>query len=85
MDNNEAILTRLNRIEGQIRGIARMIEDRRDCPAVLQQMAAARSAIYNAALLYIENNMTEVLEGENNNLEEKKKEISKYLKYLSKL
>lgn len=85
MDNNEAILTRLNRIEGQIRGVARMIEDQRDCRAVLQQIAAARSALYNAGLLYLENNMIEVLEDENNNIEENKKEINKYLKYLSRL
>lgn len=62
-----------------------MIEDQRDCRAVLQQIAAARSALYNAGLLYLENNMIEVLEDENNNIEENKKEINKYLKYLSRL
>jgi DNA-binding FrmR family transcriptional regulator len=35
---------RLRRIEGQVRGVARMVEEDRDCREVLQQLAAIRSA-----------------------------------------
>lgn len=38
-------LPRLARIEGQVRGIARMIEDGRYCVDVLAQIAAARAAL----------------------------------------
>lgn len=41
----EQILNRLNRIEGQVRGIRRMIEDERYCLDVLTQIAAVRAAI----------------------------------------
>ena len=36
---------RLNRIEGQVRGIAKMIEDERYCVDILQQMQAIKSAL----------------------------------------
>lgn len=38
-------IKRLNRIEGQISGIRKMIEDRRYCPEILVQTKAAHSAI----------------------------------------
>ena len=41
----EHLLARLNRIEGQVRGIARMVEQQRPCIEVLQQLASAQSAM----------------------------------------
>ena len=38
-------IRRLNRIEGQVRGIARMIEDERYCIDVLQQVQAVKAAL----------------------------------------
>jgi len=46
----EEILRRLSRIEGQVRGIRRMIEEGSDCESVLVQMAALKSAVSRAAL-----------------------------------
>ena len=40
----ETTIKRLNRIEGQVRGIVRMIEDERYCIEILQQMQAVKSA-----------------------------------------
>jgi DNA-binding FrmR family transcriptional regulator len=45
------LTTRLRRIEGQVRGVQRMVEEDRECPEVLQQMAAIRAALHNASLL----------------------------------
>ncbi len=39
------LVSRLNRIEGQIRGIRRMIEQPRPCIELLQQLAAAEAAL----------------------------------------
>jgi DNA-binding FrmR family transcriptional regulator len=36
---------RLNRLEGQVRGIARMVEDERYCIDIVTQIAAARAAL----------------------------------------
>ena len=41
----EATIKRLNRIEGQVRGIAKMIDEERYCMDILQQMQAIKSAV----------------------------------------
>jgi len=41
----QAIVTRLNRIEGQVRGIRRMVQEPRLCVEILQQLAAAEAAL----------------------------------------
>ena len=43
--SNEAKVKRLNRIAGQVRGVAQMIEDDRYCIDILHQIAAIRSAL----------------------------------------
>ena len=52
-----ALGKRLNRIEGQIRGIARMIEDDRYCVDVLTQVAAAQSALDALARKLLEHHL----------------------------
>ena len=50
----ETLLTRLRRIEGQVRGIQRMLEEGRGCEDVLTQLTAARSALDQVGLLLME-------------------------------
>jgi DNA-binding FrmR family transcriptional regulator len=40
-----SILKRLNRVEGQVRGLAGMVEDNRYCIDVVTQISAARAAL----------------------------------------
>lgn len=49
-DVKGALLARLRRIEGQVRGVQRMIDEERDCHEILQQMSAVRAAMYNASV-----------------------------------
>jgi DNA-binding FrmR family transcriptional regulator len=42
---HKSCLTRLRRIEGQVRGVARMIEDERYCIDILTQLLAVRAAL----------------------------------------
>ena len=44
------LLPRLRRIEGQVRGITRMVEGRRYCIDVIQQLTAARKALDQVSL-----------------------------------
>jgi CsoR family transcriptional regulator, copper-sensing transcriptional repressor len=44
-DQQQGIVARLNRIEGQIRGIRRMVQEPRQCIEILQQLAAAEAAM----------------------------------------
>jgi DNA-binding FrmR family transcriptional regulator len=46
----QALVTRLNRIEGQIRGIRRMVQEPRLCIEILQQLAAAEAALNRISL-----------------------------------
>lgn len=46
----QALITRLNRIEGQIRGIRRMVQEPRLCVEILQQLAAAEAALNRISL-----------------------------------
>ncbi|HEX9779871.1 MAG TPA: metal-sensitive transcriptional regulator [bacterium] len=48
--NHIATLARLRRIEGQVRGIARMVEARRYCIDIIQQLTAARKALDHVTL-----------------------------------
>lgn len=52
---------RLARIEGQVRGLRRMIEENLYCDDVLAQIAAARSALGKAALVVLEHHMKHCL------------------------
>lgn len=45
MTNQTNITHELNRVRGQVDGIAKMIEEKRDCLDVVQQILAARSAL----------------------------------------
>jgi DNA-binding FrmR family transcriptional regulator len=51
------LLTRLARIEGQIRGISRMIEEDRYCVDVLQQIASMQSAADTVAMILLEDHV----------------------------
>jgi CsoR family transcriptional regulator, copper-sensing transcriptional repressor len=44
-DNKAKLVNRLSRIEGQVRGLARMVEQDRYCIDVLTQLRAARAAL----------------------------------------
>lgn len=57
----EGVLARLRRIEGQIRGIQRMLEEDRECEDVLTQLMAARSSLDQAGLLLMEWHITRCL------------------------
>ena len=45
--------TRLRRIEGQVRGVQKMLDEDRDCQEIVQQLTAVRSAVHNARLQFM--------------------------------
>ena len=55
--SQELLIRRLRRIEGQVRGIQKMIGDGRDCESIITQLAAIRSAIEGVGTLVIRNCM----------------------------
>ena len=55
--SQEMLLKRLRRIEGQVRGIEKMVVDGRDCESLVIQLAAVRSAIESVGALVLNNYM----------------------------
>jgi DNA-binding FrmR family transcriptional regulator len=56
--NKQAHLRRLRRIEGQVRGLQRMIEEDRYCIDVLTQVAAATKALQSLALNLLDEHLS---------------------------
>lgn len=57
----EAVIRRLKRAEGHLVAVRRMVEDGRDCPDVLLQLAAVRAALDATARLVLADHMESCL------------------------
>jgi DNA-binding FrmR family transcriptional regulator len=57
--SNAAVLVRLRRIEGQIRGLHRMVDDDEQCMDVLTQISAVTKALQSVAILMLEGHLSE--------------------------
>lgn len=53
-EHKKIILDGLRRVEGQVRGIQRMVEEERYCVDVLNQFAAARMALARLAMIVLD-------------------------------
>jgi DNA-binding FrmR family transcriptional regulator len=82
--SKEVLNTRLNRIEGQIRGLQKMIDDDQDCESILIQLAAIRGGIESVGSLILKNYMTLCMnrksETKSDNVEALSKAISIWMK-----
>jgi len=56
-DHKEAIQKRLRRVEGQVRGLQRMVDEDRYCINVLEQVSAATRALQAVALELLEDHL----------------------------
>ncbi len=57
------LIHRINRIEGQVRGLRKMVEEDRDCFDVLKQVAAAGGAIRSLGLVILEEHLKGCIAG----------------------
>jgi CsoR family transcriptional regulator, copper-sensing transcriptional repressor len=57
IDNKDAVLGRLRRVEGQVRGLQRMVEQDSYCIDVLTQVSAATRALQAVALELLEDHL----------------------------
>ncbi|OMP66300.1 metal-sensitive transcriptional regulator [Domibacillus epiphyticus] len=61
MTYDKKIVNRLNRIEGQIKGILNMIEEGKDCRDVVIQLSAARGAIDRTMGVIVSTNLEQCI------------------------
>lgn len=61
MQYDDKTLNRLKRIEGQIKGILRMMVEEKDCKDVVTQLSAVRSAVDRAIAVIVSENLEHCL------------------------
>ncbi|EMS73638.1 metal-sensitive transcriptional regulator [Ruminiclostridium cellobioparum] len=61
-ESKQDILKRLNRIEGQVKGIHKMIDEDKNCGDILTQIAAVRAAINKVGSIVLEKHSLKCLE-----------------------
>ena len=57
LDNKDALQKRLRRIEGQVRGLQRMVDDDRYCIDILDQVSAVTRALQAVALALLDDHL----------------------------
>ena len=62
-ENKDALVKRLHRIEGQVRGIERMVEEDRYCIDVLTQIAAVKTALESVAMVILDDHVNHCVAG----------------------
>ena len=60
-DNKDNLIKRLHRIEGQVRGIERMVEDERYCIDILTQIGAVTTALDSVSQMLLEDHANHCL------------------------
>jgi DNA-binding FrmR family transcriptional regulator len=63
VEEKEALVKRLHRIEGQVRGIERMVEDERYCIDILTQISAATTALESVAFKILDEHVNHCVAG----------------------
>ena len=59
LNYDDKLKSRLRRIEGQLRGVCRMMEEGKDCKDVITQLSAVRSGIERAIGIVVSQNLIE--------------------------
>ena len=80
VNDKDALLRRLRRIEGQVRGLERMVEDERYCVEILDQIAAARTALEQVGLRLLENHARHCVRGSKADVDELMAAVERFAK-----
>ncbi|SDZ30141.1 DNA-binding transcriptional regulator, FrmR family [Evansella caseinilytica] len=75
---------RLKRVEGQVRGVLRMMEEEKDCKDIITQMTAIRSAVDRATAYIVAKNLEVCLRKEVETEAERDKVIEEAVQMLVK-
>lgn len=65
MEYNDQMKNRVKRIEGQLRGILRMMEEYKDCKEVITQLSATRTAIDRTIGVVVSSNLVKCVQEAN--------------------
>lgn len=65
MEYDQQLKNRLKRVEGQIKGVLRMMEEGKDCKEVITQLSASRSAMDRTIGVIVSSNLIECIQEKN--------------------
>ena len=86
MQDKDILIKRLNRIEGQVKGIQKMVDEERYCIDILTQISAIRSAINKVGSIILESHIKGCVvnsikeDNSEESIEELMKTIDKFIK-----
>ena len=83
-DNQKQIINRLRRVEGQLRGIQKMIAEEKDCVNIVTQLSAVRSGIDRTMGIIVAENLKQCFEHPNDNPEEQLEKMEQAIQMLIK-
>jgi CsoR family transcriptional regulator, copper-sensing transcriptional repressor len=87
MHNRSHLTNRLKRVEGQIRGVAKMIDEDRYCIDVLTQLRAIRAALARVETNLLKDHLTHCIEGAivSGNAAEQRKKAEELIELLGRV
>ena len=84
MDYDDKVKNRLSRMEGQLRGIHRMMDEEKDCQDVITQLSAVRSGIERTIGRIVSENLVECVRAADGNEDQVNESIAEAVKLLVK-
>lgn len=72
---DQKVKHRISRIEGQLRGVLKMMDDEKECKDVIMQLSAARNAIDRTIGVLVSSNLIECVQQANESNGEKTEEL----------
>jgi CsoR family transcriptional regulator, copper-sensing transcriptional repressor len=79
--SQKVLVDRLKRIEGQVRGLQRMIEEQRECSDVITQLLAARSALEQVGVQLLDQQLFHCLPGDEEALAPLRRSLRLWIKF----
>jgi CsoR family transcriptional regulator, copper-sensing transcriptional repressor len=84
-NESDDLIVRLRRIEGQVKGIQKMMEERRPCREVLTQIMAARSSLDQVGVQVFQREVAECLKSDSPEGNEQIHQLQDTIKLWSKM
>ena len=86
-DRKQKALQRLARVEGQVRGVARMVEEDRYCVDILNQVLAVKAALSQVELLILQDHADDCVEDaiDSGDVEEQRRKFRELVEVFEKV
>ncbi|ATH61210.1 MULTISPECIES: persulfide-sensing transcriptional repressor CstR [Staphylococcus] len=84
MDYNKQMVNRINRIQGQLNGVIKMMEEEKDCKDVITQLSASKSSIQRLMGVIISENLIECVKAADDKGESSQEMINEAVNLLVK-